>query len=122
MYYDEKEVQAHLVCLVCLETFEDPRILPCGISVCNDCIIVCSNKDEQTYYCKSCKLVHQVPDQGFIRNLNLASLISLKPLQISRGPAINQFKLALDKMYDEFKVFERILNEGNIYFELKIEG
>ena len=113
MYYDEKEVQVHLICLVCLELFDDPRILPCGISMCNECIMSCSASNEMQYDCKNCKNVHQVPPEGFIKNVNLANLISLKPFNVSRGTAISQFKFVLDKMFDELKAFERILNDGN---------
>jgi hypothetical protein len=116
MYYDQKEVQAHLKCSICSHNFDDPRILPCGITICYECIERCSGKNKTIFNCKHCKSIHPIPIDGFIKNINLANLIGLKPFNISRGTAINSFKLELDKIHDEIKLFERILDEGNIFF------
>jgi len=122
MYYDQKEVQAHLKCTICSHNFDDPRILPCGITMCNECIERSSQKNKTIFNCKFCKSVHPIPLDGFVKNINLANLIGLKPFNISRGAAINSFKQELDRIHDEIKLFERILDEGNIYiFEKGLE-
>ena len=110
MYYDEKEIAEHLKCPYCQDKLDDPRILPCGSSICCDCCIFLSKKIT-TIKCKICMSLHEIPAGGFTKNLNLAKVIELKPFVISRGKAITNFKATLDNLDDLTKEFETNLSK-----------
>ena len=97
MYYDEKEIIEHLKCPYCQSLLDDPRILPCGASICNDCSVFLAKK-ALAINCKICSFTHEMPETGFTKNQNLAKLVELKPYEISRGKTVTNFKSTLDKL------------------------
>ena len=55
-----------ILCPVCHETYFDPRILPCGESVCNECIILeIEQQKSDIFKCSLCNKNHSVPEDGF---------------------------------------------------------
>ena len=55
------EVEEHLTCSVCLETFKDPKVLPCLHSYCHECIVnLAKNANSNTIDCPECRLTVQV--------------------------------------------------------------
>ena len=57
-----------LECSVCLETFKDPRMLPCQHTLCLDCLS--SLVDRASLVCPLCRTSHMLPDGG-VANLPL---------------------------------------------------
>ena len=53
--------EEHLTCSVCLETFKDPKVLPCLHSYCHQCIVnLAKNANCNTIDCPECRLTVQV--------------------------------------------------------------
>ena len=59
-----------LRCPVCAQTFNDPRVLPCGENLCKKCI-----PSEVTFSCIFCNEIHQVPPGGFPPNRYIVKAI-----------------------------------------------
>ena len=72
MFYEEKEINDIIICQYCKLKYKDPRILPCGRSLCFDCIELLINKDEnkiETINCPICNENHEKPEIGFYKNI-----------------------------------------------------
>ena len=68
------KMSAHLECPVCLEIFRDPRVLvTCGHTLCKGCIdnIVHGS----SVLCPVCRTNHDVPQNGFPRNILVSGMI-----------------------------------------------
>ncbi len=50
-------------CPFCKNELDDPRLLPCGITLCSDCIN--KNTKNKKLSCFDCKEKHEVPKNGF---------------------------------------------------------
>ena len=59
-------------CFVCKKIFVEPVVLPCGNSVCKNCITINQQDDVK---CAFCEEIHTVPSKGFPINKNLEGII-----------------------------------------------
>ena len=57
-------MKSHLECVICLQTFKDPKQLPCGHTFCAHCLDLLIG-DQQFVDCPSCKAKHLKPGEGF---------------------------------------------------------
>jgi hypothetical protein len=112
MFYEEKEINALIICPSCNHVFDDPRLLECGESMCEVCISLALNKDKTGINCKICKEFHQVPKNGFRKNQRLAKLVEIKPNEVTRSVVAVNFKLQLNKIIGETIVMEDHLKTG----------
>jgi hypothetical protein len=108
MFYKKEDVDSALICSFCSEVLRDPRILPCGISACHECIQSKSNADTELD-CLFCKGKHLPPDRGdnFYPNLSLLKLIESKAESVTRNQNVESLesKLAEIKMQgDQFNI------------------
>lgn len=62
-------------CPVCLEIFHDPKILPCGHSICAKCIDT-MKAGSAVIQCPKCRLEVEVTAKGFASNYDLKNLIA----------------------------------------------
>ena len=55
------KVDEHLTCSVCLESFKDPKVLPCLHTFCLGCIVnLAENAESDTINCPECRLAVKV--------------------------------------------------------------
>jgi hypothetical protein len=47
MFYQADKIDSILICSVCDNKMVDPRILPCGRSVCHRCVDVIADKEKK---------------------------------------------------------------------------
>ena len=112
MFYEEKEISDHLKCPHCRKIFVDPRILDCGESVCNFCIMLILNKEKTGLKCVLCNDFHEVPKNGFKKNVCLAKLVEIKPNEVSRSKEASEFKSVLNSIFEKNKLMETDLKTG----------
>lgn len=79
MFADEN--QSHnLNCSICEEIYDDPKILPCGETLCRKCIPKMIEKYKTTNVsqlkCLFCKKIHEITKAGFPSNKIVVSLIN----------------------------------------------
>ena len=63
------ELSLLLHCPFCDNLITDPRVLPCGESICFECI------PDKEFECSLCSEKHQVPPNGFMKNKRLGDLL-----------------------------------------------
>jgi hypothetical protein len=53
----------------------DPRLLPCGKSVCHRCVDILADTYKKRIKCENCAKIHEIPDEGFPKVLALQELL-----------------------------------------------
>ena len=89
------------------------RILQCGESLCEDCILKILNKDSTGLNCSFCNEFHRVPHNGFSKNQRLSRLLSLRPSEVFRGKAVQNFKLDLKLICEKSNSITNDLTRGS---------
>jgi hypothetical protein len=66
MYDEENSLSEALICPNCNSPYDEPKILPCGKIVCNECIaiIICRNNKACKKFKCLCDQSHQLPPKG----------------------------------------------------------
>ena len=78
MFYEEEEIQNLIICPNCKKKLNDPRVVSCGQSICQDCLTVILNAETNGLHCPGCNDFHAMPENGFMKNQIVSSLIELK--------------------------------------------
>lgn len=85
MFYEIDKLESQLKCPKCLHKYVSPRILPCGKSMCQNCVDQLSNCNlSNLIKCPFCCKSHPVPDEGFIINEFIVNTLKLKPEKVYR--------------------------------------
>ena len=85
MFYEASRIECIILCKICDQKLDDPRLLPCGRSVCHKCVDVLLDTDRQRIKCFYCAKTHDLPKDGFAPNLELSNLLELKPSKAFRS-------------------------------------
>jgi len=103
MFYAEDDISELLNCPNCKKRYRDPRSLPCGETICDDCIeyLSISTGDSNTLNCPYCKETHRIPESGFANKLIL-KLIE-KSHEVYRSKEFDDLKPKLKIIDDMYK-------------------
>ena len=112
MFFKENLISDELRCPYCKKNLEDPRILECGESVCNICLISSLNKEKTGLTCEVCNEFHEMPKNGFIKIKALSNLTKIKPSEVSRTPLAAEFKSQLNKIREKSNILEQDFKMG----------
>ena len=113
MFYEESLINKLLICHVCECQLEDPRVLPCGKSICNKCVdFLTPNESKKHIKCQNCQETHDIPSNGFPKNRELAELVGIKPDEVSRGKIATEFKRICKLMSEKTKNLQLNLEIG----------
>jgi len=125
MFYQASIINEILKCNDCQQKFgenAEPRLLPCGYSICGQCIIEIKKKN---FKCKFCAKDHSISIDEFPLNQALAKMLLHQPEEVYRGPEMEKIKSNLlilekelkqaefnisnpeDKIFDNFKELKR---------------
>lgn len=107
MFYTDDELKDLVTCPRCDNRFSDPRILPCGNTICNDCI----DSNDGCFACIICNSNHQIPNDGFIKNENTSKLLKKRPSEIYRGRKVEELNSLLNKLKSELKSLKDGMND-----------
>lgn len=97
MFYSAGQIETALKCCQCKNKFTDPRILPCGYTLCNKCI---SDSYVSIIDCV-CGETHEIPINGFSKNITIELLLDQQPQEVYRGQKVNELKSILNSMMDK---------------------
>ena len=86
MFYEENQLNEHLICPYCKNKYSDPRFIECGVSFCHSCIELLISSDDHGFKCPICDDFHETPKKGYAKNLNLLKLCEMKANEVSRSP------------------------------------
>ena len=78
--YAAGEVEELITCSVCLDKFTQPKVLPCGHTFCQSCLVGLSRHSGPTLDCPECRESHEVPEgnvTNFCDNLVIKNLLKM---------------------------------------------
>ena len=112
MLYGEESVSILTKCPLCKRKLKEAKIFPCGI-FCTNCVKELTKNVDliiKEFECKSCKKIHIVPDDGFMKSNALEDFFSSEiPLEeVYRGESTETLKKNLkeiDKQITEMSLF-----------------
>lgn len=109
MFYAEEKINSILNCKRCSRRFEQPKILPCGNTICDNCI----DKKNELYSCFFCGVDHVKPTSGeFPMNKSIMELLSYSPNDIYRGKPAELLKSSLGELQTQIDGLELSLSTG----------
>ena len=111
MFYEEKEINELVKCPYCKNKYNDPRILPCGLSMCYDCIQLKANHENKTVSCL-CNQTHEIELNELIRNIGLAKISEKKANEVYRGAKVEELKQNLKTIKEKMDTFNNDVNIG----------
>jgi hypothetical protein len=111
MFFKESIVKNLLKCQRCksdLDEYEsEPKILPCGKTICFNCNLTIINKKKFSYFkCDLCLNDHSIPENGFSSNEFVLNLIKLQPTEVYRSQLCEKLKqnlVQMENLSNEYK-------------------
>ncbi len=58
MFYEASEIDTLIICRGCENKMREPRLLPCGLTLCTICIATLTDKEKQNIDCLGCKSIY----------------------------------------------------------------
>ena len=113
MFYKEEDISNELICPKCKNRFEDPRILPCGNSLCQSCILDEIEKGAINK-CYCCEEKHSLPKDGeFVKNKFIIKLLEKRPIEVKRGALGEQLKKSMIEITEKKQELETLMKSGD---------
>jgi hypothetical protein len=110
-FYKEEEIDKELKCPSCFLKFDSPRILPCGDSICFQCIeLIKDHSQNEEFKCPVCEEVQNIDVNNLPRNKILEKLLTKEANEIYRNECVEELKISLDKLMYKTEKLENYLN------------
>ena len=119
MFYQECKINNILKCQLCSTNFDKsefrPYALPCGNTICSNCISLIednNNNKSKEFTCNLCIKNHVIPTEGFPINKVLVDLITEKPCEIYRSEMVEILKSNLKFFEENLKHIDLDMKNG----------
>jgi hypothetical protein len=89
-----------LLCKHCEGRLEEPKILLCGETICSLCEISIQVND-RIFDCLVCKQKHKMPKNGLPNNNLAMKMLSILPINVSRGKSYDLLENLLDEIQNK---------------------
>lgn len=103
-----------LICPNCSQKYEDPRLLPCGDSVCQPCLATLTNTLTNQITCPHCHQKHPLTGE-FPRNNFIARMLEKKAHDVKRGRLSEKLKTIVRSLVESRDELERISRASSEY-------
>jgi hypothetical protein len=113
MFYQAEKIDSILSCKICENKMVDPRLLPCGKSVCHRCVDIIAETDKKRIKCQNCAKTHEIPEEGFPKNNALQELLECEAKEVLQSSQIEEFKKLLDTLNGTKQSIESTLECGD---------
>ncbi|RNA12206.1 hypothetical protein BpHYR1_041405, partial [Brachionus plicatilis] len=97
-------------CKFCQKTLNDPRILPCGESICSTCVPAGCKRLK----CKSCHEKHPVPQKGFVANKCLAKSLESTLDSEDLKPRFKEYQLQVKDITSKMDRIQNLCAQSEI--------
>jgi hypothetical protein len=111
MFYEEEQIRNVLNCEKCNNRLDEPKILPCGSTVCVQCISALKIINHK-FECTMCEKSHSVPLDGFPTSKVIQNLLTVKPNEIPRTDSVRQLQTTLNEIQQKINQFAVGLESG----------
>ena len=113
MFYEQNQIDENLICPNCNEKFIEPKMLPCGETICNNCITVITKNKKDEFECPLCEEKHDLPsNKNFPTNKTVLKILKKQPKEIEHSDLIKNFKKSLNLMVEKVNEYENIVNDN----------
>ena len=113
MFFQDSEINEELLCPICAEVYSDPRLLPCGETVCNECIAKLEKSDRKNEIkCSLCDDLHPIPENGFYSNNRISRLSKKRPREVTRPSSTKLLAEKVNSTQDKIESLERMIKNG----------
>lgn len=102
MFFEAAQINDILNCANCNEKLDEPRISPCGATICNNCAFTINksvNSKSREYKCNLCDEYHNLPSNGLSINKSIAKLLEKKPSEVYRSHMVETLKNHLNEIF-----------------------
>jgi hypothetical protein len=113
MFYQADKIETILICTICDNKMVDPRLLPCGMSVCHRCVDILADTDKNRIKCQNCAKTHEIPDEGFYINQIVQEMLKFEAKEVLQSNHIKEFKKLLDILNATKQSIESTLECGD---------
>ena len=114
MFFETNQVNDALICMNCEGRLEEPKILPCGETICSFCVSSLKVVDK-IFDCVACKQKHEMPKDGLLNNIALLKILSIKPSKISRGKVFDALQDSLNQIRMNINLIKHGVNKRDDY-------
>jgi hypothetical protein len=98
MFFDSSQVNNFLNCKKCEGRLDEPKLLPCGNSICSHCVSLIQLTNYREFECLVCQDKHEMPKNGLPISKALVDILSIKSLDVSRGNAFETLQGTLKEI------------------------
>ena len=102
MFYEEEQIRNVLNCDKCSKRLDEPKVLPCGATVCSSCIAALKIANFK-FDCTMCNKVHIYPADGFPTSKTIQYLLNFKPNEIPRTESVKTLQTTLNEIQHKEK-------------------
>jgi hypothetical protein len=110
MFYEEDTIKRTLNCKQCNQRLDEPRILPCGSTICSACTKSIQLDEKRYYKCSICNKKHSYPQEGLPISESLSQLLTHKPKEVYRSKVVESLKSSLKEIEENIKQISLSLN------------
>ena len=102
MFFQADAINNVLICKICDTKMVYPRILPCGKSICHRCVDLIADTEKKRIKCENCAKIHEIPDEGFPKNLALEELLEFEAKEVLPEAMILYHEMSFVKELSDF--------------------
>jgi hypothetical protein len=113
MFFQADAINSILICKICDNKMVDPRLLPCGMSVCHRCVDILADTDKNRIKCQNCGKIHEIPDGGFYINQLAQEMLKFEAKEVLQSNQIEEFKTLLDTLNVTKQSIQSTLESGD---------
>jgi len=115
MFFDLNKIGDLLDCKNCEVRLDEPRLLPCGNSICSYCVSSIQVNKDKEFECLVCHEKHKMLENGLPINIALKKLLSCKPANVSRGSAYDSLQATLKCSINKRNILKHSLDNKEDY-------
>jgi len=116
MFFETNQVNEALLCINCEGKLEEPKVLPCGETICSFCVTSLKIVDKM-FDCVACKQKHEMPKDGLLNNKAFLRMLSIKPIKISRGKAFDNLQESLRNVLMNINLIKIGINDRDDFIK-----
>ena len=99
MFYRQDNVNSILICGICDQKYKDPRVLPCGSTICHNCYLVLKDQSDKNghFKCNFCNEFHD-SSANLPVNKSVVDLLKCQPQAVVQSQKVAELNILLEKI------------------------